>query len=227
MGDEERIAYLAGDTTAPLDADERADLDSLRGVLADPAVWAEPGPDLEEQVVAAITRAAHRNSVPPAASSERVAAPVDELAGRRRSRRVIYAVIGLAAAVLLAVGVTVVATRHGTRPVQYAASLTGTGLAPSASGRATLTQTTGGWRIRLTATGLVRLDNGAFYEAWLKNGSGTLVPIGTFNEPTDITLWAGVPPSGYPTLTVTRQQAGSGNASSGQVVLKGVTSRVH
>jgi len=105
--------------------------------------------------------------------------------------------------------------------------LHGTPLAPGASGTATLTQTTSGWRIHLNAIGLPRLDNGRFYQAWLKNAAGTAIPIGTFNEGRDVMLWAGVPPSDYGTMTVTRQTAQGGPASSGQVVLIGATKQVH
>ena len=66
-----------------------------------------------------------------------------------------------------------------------------------------------------------RLDNGRFYQAWLKNAAGILVPIGTFNQSGDVTLWSGVPPTQYPTITVTRQQANGNPASSGQRVLIG------
>jgi hypothetical protein len=179
--------------------------DELRGLLADPAVWVEPDPALQERIVDAITGA--------------VAPP--------QSRRIRYLVIGIAAAVLLAVGITIGVSSQGSRPVEYAASLTGTGLATGASGQVTLTQTAGGWRIHLRATGLPRLDNGKYYEAWLKNTAGVLVPVGTFNQPTDVTLWAGVPPSSYPTLTITRQLADGGPASSGQVVVVGTTHRTH
>jgi hypothetical protein len=86
----------------------------------------------------------------------------------------------------------------------------------------TLTQTLSGWDISLHATGLPRLDNGEFYEAWLKNGAGVLVPVGTFNQPEHVVLWAGVPPTQFPTFTVTRQQAGD-EVSSGQRVLVGTT----
>ena len=55
-------------------------------------------------------------------------------------------------------------------------------LSPGATGDATLTKTSSGWRIELDATGLPRLENGRFYEAWLRNTAGVLVPIGTFNE---------------------------------------------
>ena len=94
-------------------------------------------------------------------------------------------------------------------------------LAPGADGGATLTKTSSGWRIELDATGLPRLDAGRFYEAWLKNEAGTLVPVGTFNEGQDVTLWAGVSPIDFATLTVTREQADGDQASSGEKVLVG------
>ena len=82
--------------------------------------------------------------------------------------------------------------------------LTGTALAPAAHGHATLTKTRARWRIELTATGLPRRDEGRYSEAWLTNSHGTLVPVGTFDNAVDITLWAGVPPTAFPTLTVTK-----------------------
>ena len=92
---------------------------------------------------------------------------------------------------------------------------------PAASGEATLTKTTSGWRIELDATGLPRLDDGGFYAAWLRNPAGVLVPIGTFNEPQDVTLWAGVSPKEFSTITVTRERADNDQASSGERVLVG------
>ena len=47
------------------------------------------------------------------------------------------------------------------------------------------------------------------------------MPVGTFNQPDDVTLWAGVPPSSHPTFTITRQLANGDPASTGQVVLLG------
>jgi hypothetical protein len=228
MSEDERIAYLAGDPDVPLDPVERARLDELHSLLAEPAVWVEPNPALQERIVDAITEARDTPSPTPVPSQVAGTPPVvDELTARRRSRRIRYLVIGVAAAVLLAVGVTIGVTNHGSRGVEFAASMTGTELATGASGHATLRQTTGGWKIHLRATGLPRLDNGQYYEAWLKSPAGILVPIGTFNQPADVTLWAGVPPSNYPTLTVTRQRANGNPASSGQVVLIGTTHRTH
>ena len=48
-----------------------------------------------------------------------------------------------------------------------------------------------------------------------------LVPIGTFNEGRKVTLWAGVSPKSFKTLTVTREQADGDQSSSGQKVLVG------
>jgi hypothetical protein len=99
--------------------------------------------------------------------------------------------------------------------------VSGTALAPGANGSATLTKTASGWRIQLAAAGLPRLAGGRYYEAWLKSAAGALVPVGTFNDARSVTLWAGVPPPQYPTLTVTRQSAGGSPASSGERVLTG------
>ncbi len=224
MTDDERIAYVAGDDAASLDAAERAELDGLRSLLADPALWAEPDPSLQQRVVDGITAAALAapESAPPPA------APVTDLT-QRRSKRVRYVILAAAAAVLLAVGIGVAVNLggSGSQPEQFAAALTATPLAPGAKGNATLTKTPGGWRIQINATGLPRRDSGAYYEAWLKNAAGVLVPIGTFNQPENVTLWSGVPPDAFPTLTVTRQRVGGGEDSSGQVVLVGATKRVH
>ena len=81
-------------------------------------------------------------------------------------------------------------------PLQFAMVVSGTALAPGAHGSATLTKTTSGWRIELSATGLPHLANGRYYQAWLKNAAGVLVPVGTFNDAEHVTLWSGV--AGHP-----------------------------
>ncbi len=131
----------------------------------------------------------------------------------------------MAAAVLLAIGVTVGVQLTQDDQLQYAASMSGTELAPDAEGEVTLTKTTSGWKIELHATGLPRRADGEFYEAWMKDAAGQLVPIGTFNEGMDVVLWAGVPPTAFPTVTVTQEVADGDQASSGQVVLIGQTTR--
>ena len=92
---------------------ERAEIERVRGVLADAAVWAEPPLDLQERVVAAIA---------------------EEAGAGRRLRRIRYSLMAVAAAVVLLAGVTIGLQVTRDEPVQYAASLTGTRLAPDAAG---------------------------------------------------------------------------------------------
>jgi hypothetical protein len=146
--------------------------------------------------------------------------PVASRPQARRHRGRWLAVVGVAAAAVIAVAVSLAVRNTGTSAPHFSMALKGD-LVPSATGEANLTKTQSGWRIELDATGLPRLDNGQFYEAWLKNAAGVLVPIGTFNEGRNVTLWAGVSPVDFPTLTVTRELADGNQASSGQRVLVG------
>jgi hypothetical protein len=218
--DADRLGYLAGDHSGapgPLDPADVAELDELRELLADPAMWEEPDRHLEDTVVAAVAGAARAAGHAPGGPSARRV--------RRRPGRLTWAV-GTAAAAVIAVGIAIgVTSGHGTSATTFSAALAGTPIAPAASGQATLTQTSAGWHITLHVSGLPRLDNGRFYEAWLKDPAGVLVPVGTFNQSGDITLWAGVPPTQFPTITVTRQQANGNPASSGQRVLLGLAHR--
>ena len=142
----------------------------------------------------------------------------------RRRRRVPAArrlsLIGAVAAAAVAVAIGLAVSRSGTSGQHFNVALA----APAASGaegEAVLTKTPSGWRIELQAAGLPRLDGGRFYEAWLKNAAGVLVPVGTFNDGRKVTLWAGVSPRTFTTLTVTRERADGDQASSGDKVLAG------
>jgi hypothetical protein len=223
VSDNDRIEYLAGEPASALDPAERADLDDLRALLADPSVWAEPGPGLAEDVTAAVVRAAASAQAEPDGSVPSITVR------RRRARRqrVFAAMAGLSAAAAAAAIAVAVSWGGGTHPLQYQAALAGTALAPDASAQVTLTQTTSGWQVVLHGSGLPRLDDGYYYEAWLKNPAGILVPIGTFNQPQDVTLWAGVPPTQYPAITITRQRANGNPKSSGQRVMVGVAHPAH
>jgi hypothetical protein len=210
MTDDELVAYLAGDADRSPDGPDGPDsarVERARALLDDPGLWAEPSADLEQRVLDAVFMA-----------------PLPRRTPRHWIRN---SLLAAAAAVILVVGVGAVITSRHSHAVEFAATLQGTELVPTASGSATMTQTSSGWRIHLKANGLPRLDGGRYYQGWLKDDAGRLVPIGTFNQATDVTLWSGVPPSDFPTITVTRQDAGAGPASSGQKVLVGEAHRVH
>jgi hypothetical protein len=217
--DDDRAAYLAGEDRPSLTAGERAELDELRGLLGSSATWAAASADLEDRVVRAIAEEA---AVRPTTPRERREPHPSGVRRRWRWSRPAYALGGLAtAAAVAALAVILADGSTSPRPRQLAMVVSGTPLTPGANGSATLTKTTSGWRIQLTATGLPRLAGGRYYEAWLKSAGGVLVPVGTFNDARNVTLWAGVPPPEYPTLTVTRQKADGGPASSGERVLTG------
>ena len=203
------LAALADGSLAP---DRRAALEAR--VAASPELAALLA---EQQRAVGFARSAAAEVEAP--SSLRARIPERRSAHRRhRPRRFILAGAVAASVAAVAIGLAVSSDNSTTT---FRAALAPTDLAPGASGGATLEKTSSGWRIELDATGLPRLDSGRFYEAWLKNDAGTLVPIGTFNEGQDVTLWAGVSPVDFPTLTVTREEADGDQASSGQKVLVG------
>ncbi len=208
--DDERIEYLSGGPAAGSGADP--ELDDLRDLLADPALWAEPGIGLEDAVVAAVADAARAEAGRPSAPR---ATP--------RPRR--WALVGAAAAVaVVAVGVGVGLAGSGgdaEADMEVALRPPSSGTDGAAPASAELTRTDSGWRIELSAPELPRLAGDQLYTAWLRSDDGTLVPVGTFNEGDAVVLWAGVPPADYPTLTVTREDVLGDPGSSGDQVLVG------
>lgn len=210
---EHDIAELAALADGSLAPERRAELETR--IAASPELARRLAE--QERAVALV-----RNAVDGVAAPAGLRARVE--AQRRPSRTATprgLALITASAAALAAVAVVVGVLRSGSSTESFRAALAATELAPGASGEATLTKTQSGWRIELDATGLPRLADGSFYEAWLKDADGVLVPIGTFNEGEDVTLWAGVSPKEFTTLTVTRERADGDQASSGQKVLAG------
>jgi len=207
--DEAEIAALADGSLAP---ERRAELDAR--IAASPELA-----DLlaEQQRAVALARSAATEVEAPAALRARI----ENGRARRRSAPRRLVAVGSAVAVVAAIVVALAVRSTESQGAQFRAALASTALAPGAAGEATMTKTTSGWRIELHATGLPRRQGRLFYQAWLRNRAGVLVPIGTFNESRKVTLWAGVSPKDYPALTVTREQADGNQASSGQKVLVG------
>jgi hypothetical protein len=201
--------------------------------LADGSLTPERRAELEAQV-AASSELAERLAEQQRAvalvrsAADEIEAPADLRARIQAQRRVRRAeaprgllLVGAAAAAVLAVAVGLSVFSSDLSPERFRAALGPTTLLPDADGEATLTKTSSGWRIELDATGLPRLENGRFYQAWLRDTAGVTVPIGTFNEGREVTLWAGVSPEDFTTLTVTRELADRDQASSGENVLVG------
>ena len=211
------------------------ELARVHAVLATSAVWIEPAADLEDRVLDALHRAARRPTnqatsdatarhehaptgsplAPPVRPNDgQVLTPTGKAANRWRAR-VGGALVGLAAASALFAGITI--ARRPPAP-NLRLTLAATALAPDADGHATLTETNSGWQIKLDTRGLVRLDKGRYYEAWLEGPKG-IVSIGTFHTGANVTVWAGVEADEYTTLTITIEQEDGNPASSLQRVL--------
>jgi anti-sigma factor RsiW len=204
-----QLAALADGSLAP---ERRAALEAR--VAASP----ELSEQLDEQLRAVeLMRSAATEIEAPAALRARI--ETQRSVRRGQPRRVVLGVVAAATALAVAAGLVLFGT--GTTGERLHADLAATGLARGASGTATLTQTASGWRVRLDARGLSRLAGGRFYEAWLRDRNGVLVPVGTFNEGRNVTLWAGVSPKEFTTLTVTRETSDGDQASTGEKVLVG------
>src|SRR5262245_4995987 len=175
----------------------------------------------EQERAVMLTRAAAAGVEAPPALRARIEAqrPAPRMPVSRR-----FVAVGAVATVAVVAAIGLAVFRSSSSETRFQAALAATALAPGAKGEATLTKTSSGWRIELDATGLPRLDGGRFYQAWLRNASGVVVPVGTFNEGTNVTLWAGVSPERFNTVTVTRERADGDQASSGEKVLVGKVS---
>jgi hypothetical protein len=223
--DDERISYLAGEPAGELDAEERAALDEFRALLADPSLWVEPEGDLEDRVVAAIAAEAGPVAAPrPTAGDARPAGEVRSIGdapSRRRRGPVTRFGPLIAAVAAAAIVVVAVAVLRDNSDDGVMLALTPTQLAPGAKGTVEVFAEQSGLRIELNVTGLPRRDGGLFYQAWLRDANGNLVPIGTFHDGDHVTLWAGVALADFPTLTITEEEADNDQGSSGRRVLVG------
>ena len=205
------LAALADGSLAP---ERRADLETR--VAASPELADRLA---EQQRAVQLARAAAAQVEAPATLRARIESPERARRTPRMPRR--PALVGVGAVAVLAVAIGFVVFGSESSSERFHAALAPTDAVPGATGEATLTKTSSGWRIELDATGLPRLEGGRFYQAWLRNAAGVLVPIGTFNEGENVTLWAGVSPKDFMTLTVTREEADGEQASSGVKVLAG------
>jgi len=212
---EERESLIAGDQAGALGPDEVAELALMADLLADPSTWVEPNAALEDAVVRAVV-----GGEPDAIMEVTPTATLAHRHASSRRRRFALSAIASAAAIAIVIG-AVVANRSGTG-TDFRSRLSATALAPGARASADITHSRAGFRISLVARGLSPLPQGEYYQAWLKNAAGTLVPIGTFSSSdAHVTLWSGVSPKNFPTITVTIEASDNDQASSGRRVLVG------
>lgn len=204
--DEFRAQYLAGEddgaTTAHM-ADcaacrsHREDLEAGLRALMDPALWEEPSPELEDQVIALI--AGNHDSIS---------------AGLGRLERWVRPLVA-AAVVVVAVGLYGVLR---TSSPDWEVAMPGTDLAPSASSTVAGWNTDAGTRMILAVEGLDPAPDGFVYEFWLSDGP-LHISAGTFAADGEIELWSGVTRAEFPRLWVTLEPLDEDESPSGATVL--------
>ena len=172
---EDREALIVNDQVDALEPEAAAELALLADLLADPSTWVAPRAGLEDAVVDAVAGAPAPNASP----------------SPTRRRRFSLAAVAAAAAIAIAFGTVVVARRSTS--ADFDARLQATALAPGAHASAGITRNGAGFRIVLDARGLPTLPAGQYYQAWLKNPAGTLVPIGTSPVMTTISASKSMP----------------------------------
>jgi hypothetical protein len=242
VNEDEFAAYL-GSGQVPDGADDadgglsRQAAEDLRDLLADEAMWAEPAPGGADALMAAIRAESSSPQAAPAALAgdmEDMDVPRHRAQGRGRGRSRAYratpahrwrlTVVAAAAAVVLVAGLAAVLVRGtGDERGGQEFAIEGTPLAPEASAIARVEVVGSGAAIELEVERLPQAGSGRYYQAWVKGPAG-LVTVGTFHMRGGddmVELWAGVDLERYPTLTVTIQEEGAGQESSGQVVLTG------
>jgi hypothetical protein len=208
---EELEALIANARTEGLAPHEADELSLLAELLGDPSTWAEPTSGLEDSVVQAVLEA------PSVAGPVATPGRADRAA---RRPRLALSLVAAAAAIAIVAGAVAVIRREPSP--MFKSRLTATALAPAAHARAEVYRNSAGFHVTLEAGGLAQLPAGEYYQAWLKNASGILVPIGSFSSSDGrITLWSGVSPREFNTMSVTIEKTDGDARSSGQRVLAG------
>jgi hypothetical protein len=181
-------------------------------------VWAEPSPTGIDDLLAAIDAESGAKTRAGAVPARPAPSHTPSWA---RSRRLM--IVAVAAGIVVLAGVVGVIVRSADDDASRTFAVAGTELAPDASAVASVKETGSGVAIELDVSDLPPAEPGTYYQAWVKGPDG-LVTVGTFHMrggDDNVELWSGVPLDRYPTLTVTLQQEGAGQDSSGQVVLSG------
>ncbi|MGO9783610.1 MAG: anti-sigma factor domain-containing protein [Streptosporangiaceae bacterium] len=207
--------------------------------LAVPA--AEPPPDLEHKVLAAVRYAvmteSHRQPEP---ELERRPEPVAPGPASKASRwwhlhwtnPLLSVVTALGAAAVTAAVFVGVHIFQPTAPAAAASFNLRPQPGQTGSATATARDTAGGYEILLTAKNLPKLGSGQFFECWYagpdnRPGHKELISGGTFASSNgSFTMWTAADPDTFKVMQITEEQAGKGSQQ-GKIILSGTTQNVH
>ena len=178
-----------------------------------------------------LTTAAPADLPPPELRARTLAGVAQAATAAQRNRRWrgwSIRMLALAAAVIIAAGISIALLKSGTTAETDALALhSGTGLSASASG--TTRQADGGWSVQLTAVHLPEPGPGQFYQCWWggpgnRPGHPRLVSAGTFtvgpSGTATVQMWTAADPDHFPTVEITLDSAAR-PGQPGRVVLSG------
>ncbi len=203
--DEVRIDFLAGNPSPAAAAHLTGcaecaaavgRLHEIRHVLSGPEIWERPRPDLEHEVLTAISALDTSDQLATEELTGLGQAPNHHDGPRTRTP---WWWLGAAAVVVL-VGVAI-GTSRGTPP-DWRIDVPGTEIAPQASAVVEGWDTPAGTRMRVSMDGLPPAPEGYVYEMWLTRDR-IHVSGGTFVEATDLEMVVGVPREEFPRVWIT------------------------
>ncbi len=184
------------------------ELGPAAGLLQTAAPAANPPPGLEARTLARVRQASQQR------------------AKARRWRGWSTRMLALAAAVVVAAGVSIGLLLSGPPGGEsYSVALhsvSGT----AASAQAVVRETSAGWSIQLTAAHLPELPSGQYYECWWtgQGNSSTPIPAGSFtvggSGAASVQMFSAANPDDFPTMKITTESA-AGATEPGQVILMG------
>lgn len=182
----------------------RAQLEALIGPagLDDAALWAEPSANFEDSLMAQVETATApvegtSAEAMPAGPLPSTDAEVTVLADRARRNRWL-APAAVAAAVLAVVAVVTLRPAAPDWEVALGATEEAAGVEATVLGWSEPS----GTRVELDISGLDEAPDGFIYELWFSDGP-IHISAGTFHNPDDVTLWAGVSRRDFPRLWIT------------------------
>jgi hypothetical protein len=197
----ERASYITDGGRRQLDFGQSAEVRLIAELLADASTWSEPKHRLGDTVVDAVTDLASGSRRP-----------------RHRTTKLVAGAVVALATLAIVFGIVSREEAHA----ELDADLRATVSASNASASVELYRNRSGFRVVLDARDLPTLPPGEYYQAWLRNAAGAVIPIGSFSSSQDeVTLWSSASTAGFVRMTVTVETKADHLASSGPVVLVG------
>jgi hypothetical protein len=180
------------------------ELDRLRRLLSEPALWEAPDDALGHQLDALVAA--------DAASCGLGARP------RRGSRRWVAVVAVVAAVMVGAAGLVAARELAGPEP-DWELTLESTSSAPGARAIVRGWNEESGTRMELDVEGLPAAGGDEYYAIWLTAPDGRHVPAGTFRATGRVVAWSAVRRADFPRLWITLEANDGDEALSGVTVL--------